>query len=208
MRVYCVGVCGCVCGWYDSIVYHTGVLPVQMCMYVCYGVVFCTVTDYRHPPTQVLKAERPDVDAKRSDLLKLQGEFMLKLRHLEQSLLQALNEVKGRILDDDRIITQLESLKREAAEVQRKVEETDVVMAEVERVSLQYRPLSSSCSSIYFTLESLNQVCVCLCVCLCVSVCLSVCVCVSVCVCCLAPTIQKDEVPYSLISYMTCYGTV
>ncbi len=51
---------------------------------------------------QVLKAERPDVDKKRSDLLKLQGEFLLRLRHLEQSLLQALNEVKGRILDDDR----------------------------------------------------------------------------------------------------------
>lgn len=51
---------------------------------------------------QVLKAERPDVDAKRSDLLKLQGEFLLRLRHLEKSLLQALNEVKGRILDDDR----------------------------------------------------------------------------------------------------------
>ena len=30
------------------------------------------------------------------------GEFLLRLRHLEQSLLQALNEVKGRILDDDR----------------------------------------------------------------------------------------------------------
>ena len=30
------------------------------------------------------------------------GEFHLRLRHLEQSLLQALNEVKGRILDDDR----------------------------------------------------------------------------------------------------------
>ncbi len=51
---------------------------------------------------RVLKAERPDVDQKRSDLLKLQGEFLLRLRHLEQSLLQALNEVKGRILDDDR----------------------------------------------------------------------------------------------------------
>ena len=32
------------------------------------------------------------------------GEFLLRLRHLEQSLLQALNEVKGRILDDDRWI--------------------------------------------------------------------------------------------------------
>ncbi|CAI8017799.1 Cytoplasmic dynein 1 heavy chain 1, partial [Geodia barretti] len=72
---------------------------------------------------QVLKAERPDVDAKRSDLLSYkvcyicicmylcQGEFHLRLRHLEQSLLQALNEVKGRILDDDRIIGQLENLK-------------------------------------------------------------------------------------------------
>lgn len=57
------------------------------------------------------------------------------------------------------IITQLESLKKEAAEVQKKVEETDVVMAEVEQVSQQYLPLSSACSSIYFTLEGLNQVC-------------------------------------------------
>ncbi|XP_013402014.1 cytoplasmic dynein 1 heavy chain 1-like isoform X1 [Lingula anatina] len=107
---------------------------------------------------QVLKAERPDIDAKRSDLLKLQGEFALRLRHLEKSLLQALNDVKGRILDDDSIISHLETLKNEAAEVQKKAEETDVVMAEVETVSQQYVPLAQSCSSIYFTLESLNQV--------------------------------------------------
>ncbi len=42
--------------------------------------------------------------------------------------------------------------------MQKKVEETDVVMAEVETVSQQYLPLSTACSSIYFTLESLNQV--------------------------------------------------
>lgn len=39
-----------------------------------------------------------------------------------------------------------------------KVEETDTVMAEVEAVSQQYVPLANSCSSIYFTLEGLNQV--------------------------------------------------
>jgi dynein heavy chain 1 len=107
---------------------------------------------------QVLRAERPDVDEKRSDLLKLQGEFRLRLRHLEQSLLQALNDAKGNILDNDDIFTHLETLKKEAAEVTKKVEETDVVMAEVEAVSAQYRPLAQSCSSVYFTLESLNQV--------------------------------------------------
>lgn len=66
--------------------------------------------------------------------------------------------MKGRILDDDTIITTLENLKREAAEVTRKVEETDIVMQEVETVSQQYLPLSTACSSIYFTMEALKQV--------------------------------------------------
>ena len=48
---------------------------------------------------QVLKAERPDIDQKKSDLLKLQGEFQLRLRHLEKNLLTCLNEAKGRTLE-------------------------------------------------------------------------------------------------------------
>ncbi|TGZ69850.1 hypothetical protein CRM22_003509 [Opisthorchis felineus] len=106
----------------------------------------------------VLKAERPDVDSKRSDLLKMQGEFQLRLRHLEKDLLQSLNEAEGNLLDDDKIITRLETLKQEAAEVAKKVEETDVIMSEVETVSQQYVPLAQSCSAIYFTLEAMNQV--------------------------------------------------
>lgn len=107
---------------------------------------------------QVLKAERPDIDEKRSDLLKLQGEFHLRLRQLEKSLLQALNESKGKILDDDSVITTLETLKREAADIGQKVEETDKVIAEIETVSQQYFPLSTACSNIYFTMDSLHQV--------------------------------------------------
>ncbi|XP_050295050.1 dynein heavy chain, cytoplasmic isoform X2 [Anthonomus grandis grandis] len=107
---------------------------------------------------QVLKAERPDIDAKRSDLLKLQGEFHLRLRQLEKSLLQALNDAKGKILDDDSVITTLETLKKEAAEIGQKVEETDKVISEIETVSQQYLPLSQACSNTYFTMDSLNQV--------------------------------------------------
>ncbi|KAF6780273.1 hypothetical protein AHF37_00288 [Paragonimus kellicotti] len=106
----------------------------------------------------VLKSERPDVDAKRSDLLKMQGEFQLRLRHLEKDLLQSLNEAEGNLLDDDKIITRLETLKQEAGEVAKKVEETDVIMSEVETVSQQYASLAQSCSGIYFTLEAMNQV--------------------------------------------------
>ncbi|KAJ9597996.1 hypothetical protein L9F63_026898, partial [Diploptera punctata] len=107
---------------------------------------------------QVLKAERPDIDEKRSDLLKLQGEFHLRLRQLEKSLLQALNDAKGKILDDDSVITTLETLKQEAADISKKVEETDKVIGEIETVSQQYMPLSQACSNIYFTMDSLNQI--------------------------------------------------
>ncbi|CED84986.1 dynein heavy chain cytosolic [Phaffia rhodozyma] len=107
---------------------------------------------------KVLKVERPDTDRKRSDLIKLQGEFRLRLRHLEKSLLTALNESSGNILDDDKVIDTLETLKNEAAEVTTKVEETDVVMKAVEEVTSEYLPLARSCSSIYFVLENLSHI--------------------------------------------------
>lgn len=52
----------------------------------------------------------------------------------------------------------METLKNEAAEITKKVQETDTIMMEVEAVSEQYRTLASACSSIYFTLEGFNSV--------------------------------------------------
>ena len=107
---------------------------------------------------QALRAERPDVDKKRSDLLKLQGEFRLRLRQLEQELLQSLNAAKGSILDDDLVITKLENLKREAGEVMQKVEDADSVMLEVEATSKLYAKLAQKCSLIFFCLEQMHVV--------------------------------------------------
>ncbi|TFK40902.1 dynein heavy chain protein 1 [Crucibulum laeve] len=107
---------------------------------------------------QVLKVERPDTERKRTDLMKVQGEFRLRLRTLEKLLLQALNESTGNILDDDKVIDTLETLKREAADITRKVEETDVVMKEVEQVTAEYLPLAQACSSVFFVLEQLNLI--------------------------------------------------
>lgn len=49
------------------------------------------------------------------------GEFHLRLRQLEKSLLQALNDAKGKILDDDSVIATLETLKKEADDIGHKV---------------------------------------------------------------------------------------
>ncbi|KAL0060799.1 dynein heavy chain [Marasmius tenuissimus] len=99
---------------------------------------------------QVLKVERPDTDRKRTDLMKIQGEARLRLRTLEKLLLQALNESQGNILDDDKVIDTLETLKREAAEITRKVEETDIIMKEVEEVTVEYLTIAQACSAVFF----------------------------------------------------------
>ncbi|PWN22869.1 putative cytoplasmic dynein heavy chain 2 [Microstroma glucosiphilum] len=130
---------------------------------ICSRVTFCNFTTTRASLQNqcldaVLKAERPDTDKKRTDLMKLQGEFRLRLRHLEKALLNALNESQGNILDDDKVIDTLETLKKEAAEVTAKVEETDSIIAEVEEVTNKYVPLAKACSSLFFIIDQLHLI--------------------------------------------------
>ena len=72
-------------------------------------------------PLRVFKAEQPDIDQKRSNLLKLHGEFQLRLRHPEKNRLTCLNQARGKVLNDDirRLKTKnkkafLERMRREA----------------------------------------------------------------------------------------------
>jgi dynein heavy chain 1 len=104
----------------------------------------------------VLKSERPDVDERRSNLIKLQGEFKIHLRQLEKRLLQALNDSRGNILDDDNVIETLETLKKEAAEISTKMSNTEGVMAEVDEITLQYNVIARSCSAVFAVLEQLH----------------------------------------------------
>lgn len=105
----------------------------------------------------VLKSERPDVDQRRSNLVKMQGEFNTHLRKLEKRLLRALNESTGNILDDDLVIETLETLKKEAADIAKKMVETEGVMVEVNTITTQYNAISRACSAVYTVLEQLFQ---------------------------------------------------
>lgn len=106
----------------------------------------------------VLKFERPDVDERRTNLIKLQGEFKVHLRQLEKRLLQSLNESRGNILDDDNVIETLETLKKEAGEISNKMVETEGVMTEVENITLEYNIIARSCSAVFAILEQLHHI--------------------------------------------------
>lgn len=106
---------------------------------------------------KILKAERPDTETRRTTLIKAQGEFRLRLRHLEKLLLNALNESSGSILENDKLIATLEGLKREAADISQKMMDSESIASEIEQVTKDYRPIAQSASAIYFLLERLGD---------------------------------------------------
>jgi dynein heavy chain 1 len=108
--------------------------------------------------SEILKSERPDVDKRRSDVLRLQGEQNAKLRELQDTLLDCISQVQGAILDDDIVINTLENIKAEAGQLHAEVSRTSEILEEVKAVSNIYLPLAAAVSNVYFTLESLAEI--------------------------------------------------
>lgn len=106
---------------------------------------------------QVLQAERPDVAAQRRDLQALQSECERRLWRLEVALLTALNEAEGRLLDDERVVGTLETLKAEADDVTAKMQSAAALMQSVEQGLQAYAPLAEAFSALYFLLERLRE---------------------------------------------------
>ncbi|OLY80070.1 Cytoplasmic dynein 1 heavy chain 1 [Smittium mucronatum] len=106
---------------------------------------------------QTLLHERPDIEKRRTDMVRIQGEFRIRLHTLEKGLLSALSDVEGNILDNDSVIETLERLKKESEEIALRVSETDGVVRDIDRATGAYTPLAKICSSVYFTFEKLSS---------------------------------------------------
>ena len=90
--------------------------------------------------------------------MKAQGEFRLKLRQLEDQLLQEISKSQGEnILDNDELITQLQNIKNESDQISREIEKSEQIMSEIQTVTNQYLPLANLFSSLFFLIKSLDQ---------------------------------------------------
>eukprot|EP00931_Biecheleriopsis_adriatica_P034702 TRINITY_DN20021_c0_g5_i1.p1 TRINITY_DN20021_c0_g5~~TRINITY_DN20021_c0_g5_i1.p1 ORF type:complete len:4603 (-),score=1119.02 TRINITY_DN20021_c0_g5_i1:34-13842(-) len=104
----------------------------------------------------LLKSERPDVDKKREDMLKLQGEIKVRMRELEEQLLHALSNVEGSILEDVKVMATMEKIKKESAEIQEQLGKTDQIMQEIEETSALYDTAGEVAANLYFMLQRMG----------------------------------------------------
>ncbi|CCH41669.1 Cytoplasmic dynein 1 heavy chain 1 [Wickerhamomyces ciferrii] len=101
---------------------------------------------------------RPDVEEQRIELVKLEGEYKIRLADLENELLNSLSESKGNLLDNGDLVETLEKLKLESSEVQKKVLETADVMKKVGEIAESYEPLAKTSSTLFTLLKSFKSI--------------------------------------------------
>ncbi|KAH8738601.1 dynein heavy chain, partial [Cryptosporidium ryanae] len=107
----------------------------------------------------ILKELRPDIDKKRSDLIRLHGEYRVQLRECEDDLLLALSNVKGNILEDETIINTLEILKKKAEDIQNETSKMEITMQHIDKVLSKILPISLAVTRVYFALQHLSSIC-------------------------------------------------
>ena len=104
-----------------------------------------------------LTKERPDSQEKRDQFMRLNGEYKIRLRSLEEKLLQELNNSEGNILENDVLVQTLEDLKEEASVIESKIKETEDFMEQADLLAEEYSLLGQHCVKLYAVIESLGE---------------------------------------------------
>ncbi len=92
---------------------------------------------------QVVLKERFELEEQRAALVEQQNEFTIKLKELEDDLLQRLANAEGDILGDEALIISLEETKATSIEINAKVREAKRTEEEIAASREAYRPIAS-----------------------------------------------------------------
>ncbi|KAI5645013.1 dynein heavy chain and region d6 of dynein motor domain-containing protein [Phthorimaea operculella] len=107
---------------------------------------------------EVVKAERPDLEELKADLTRQQNQFKIQLKGLEDDLLQRLSSAGENILGDTALVENLETTKKTAADIEKKVTEAKITSKEIDLAREFYRPAAARASLLYFILNDLNTI--------------------------------------------------
>jgi len=106
----------------------------------------------------ILKTDKPEVEEQRINVMKVQGEQLVKLRGLEEQMLAKISAVEGNILDDDRVVEGMERLMTEGGQIEAQISRSVDVMKEVERAMGNFDPLTEICKALYILLQSMREI--------------------------------------------------
>ncbi|RLV89834.1 Dynein heavy chain cytoplasmic [Spathaspora sp. JA1] len=105
-----------------------------------------------------LKVAKPDIEKQRRELISLNGEYRARLKTLEEQLLSSLSDSIGNILDNDKLVETLETLKSESRLINDKLSHAKEIIHNVEETRNNYQEVAKHASIIYSILEHLGDI--------------------------------------------------
>lgn len=104
-----------------------------------------------------LKNKNPAIEAKRIELVSLQGKYLVRLHDLEDQLLNSLSDSNGTILDNDKVIETLEILKDQANDIDVKINDSNSIMRAVEDERNKYYDIAKHSSAIFRIFSQMSR---------------------------------------------------
>ncbi|TNJ29738.1 IAD-1alpha dynein heavy chain [Giardia muris] len=106
----------------------------------------------------VVRRERPDLEAKRMNLVRNMSQANSLLKTLEETLLRELTSATGVIVDNIGLIQTLESTKSKAIELQQNLEVMTVTAAEIDTARSNYTAAARRGTCCFFVMSALSTV--------------------------------------------------
>ena len=107
---------------------------------------------------RALHLERPELEQRKSDLLKQEEELKVQISNLEDTLLDQLNASTGNILENKELLDSLNQTKSKSATIETSLKESTVLQENLEKEGNIYLPLAEFASKLYFVIKDLSKI--------------------------------------------------
>ncbi|XP_037796301.1 LOW QUALITY PROTEIN: cytoplasmic dynein 2 heavy chain 1-like [Penaeus monodon] len=104
-----------------------------------------------------LQVEKPELEVRRTELLRQEEDLKVQLVNLEDHLLTTLAESQGNILENKVLIASLEKSKSSAATIETSLEESVSLQESLENERKAYLTLAQSAANLYFVISDLSK---------------------------------------------------
>ena len=104
-----------------------------------------------------IQHEKPDLEQRKTELLKAEEDLKVQLAKLEQSLLQELATAEGNILENKVLLDSLNETKAKSSTIAVSLEESLKLQASLDQERDSYLPLANFGSTLFFVISNLSK---------------------------------------------------
>nr|CAB3240329.1 cytoplasmic dynein 2 heavy chain 1-like [Phallusia mammillata] len=105
-----------------------------------------------------IQHEKPELEQRKTQLLREEEELKIELAKLEDSLLEQLAKAEGNILENKQLIEGLNQTKASSLTITQSLSESQKMEASLDQERDAYLPLAESGSTIYFVISDLSKI--------------------------------------------------